>query len=258
MKTILAAAVIAGLLAAAPGGSVRAQEPPQRSVFVVVVMEHAFRGPYQTDYHGMARGTGFFVASDGTALTSSHLVYPVRANPVTYQLLAVVGREFYGATLVCASDLPYDPIKQSTGFPLSRDVAKIRLTPPSFPFDQLEYGGTQYAVAHHGSLPAFPALTLAAGPSVGDDVRVLGFGYLREAPVPYEWSATGTVSSTGELRDGTQAFDVTMTREAEPGHSGSPVLNTSDQVVGLWNWGSRSDPKKGVAIGSPALDPACP
>lgn len=258
MKTFLAAAVIGGLLAAAPGGSVRAQEPPQRSVFVVVVMEHAFQGPHQAAYQGMARGTGFFVASDGTALTSSHLVYPVRANPVTYQLLAVVGREFYGATLVCASDLPYDPAKQSTSVPLSRDIAEIRLTPPSFPFDQLEYGGTQYAVAHRGALPAFPALTLAAGPSVGDDVRVLGFGYLKEAPVPYEWSATGTVSRTGELRDGTQVFQVTMTRAAEHGHSGSPVLNMSDQVVGLWNWGSHNEPKKGVAISSPALDPACP
>ena len=258
MKSVLAAAVIGGLLAAAPGGSARAQEPPQRSVFVVAVMEHAFQGPHQYTYHGMARGTGFFVTSDGTALTSSHLVYPVRTNPVTYQLLAVVGREFYGATLVCASDLPYDPVKQSTSVPVGRDIAKIRLTPSSFPFDQLEYGGTQYAVAHQGPLPAFPALTLAAGPSVGDDVRVLGFGYLSEAPIPYEWSATGTVSRTGELRDGTQVFEVTMTREAEPGHSGSPVLNLKDQVAGLWNWGSVREPKRWMAISSPALDPACP
>lgn len=89
-------------------------------------------------------------------------------------------------------------------------------------------------------------------------MRVLGFGRLKDAPIPYEWSATGTVSDTRALRDGTKVFEVTMTRGAEPGHSGSPVLNMSDQVVGLWNWGSHSDPKKGTAISSAALDPVCP
>jgi S1-C subfamily serine protease len=257
MRTCLAAAVTGVLLALGPGSAVRGQEPPQRSVFVVVVMEHAMQGPYRSAYRGADYGTGFFVAPDGTAITSSHVVYPVRANPITYHLLAIVGREFYGAKLICASELPYDPATRSTGVPLSRDVAEIRLTSPDFPFEQLEYGNTLYASAHRGPLPAFPPLALAADPAVGDDVRVLGFGYLTQAPIPYEWSALGTVSRTRELPDGTPVFEVTMTREAEPGHSGSPVLNMSDQVVGVWNWVSERDPMKGTAIGSAALDPVC-
>lgn len=257
MRTSLVLSVIAGLLTVAPGGRMEAQEPPQRSVFALVVMEHAIHGPYQSAYHGFAYGTGFFIAADGTAITSSHIVYPVRTNPITYQLLAIVGREFYGATLICSSDLPYDPIKQDSGFPLSRDVAEIRLTPPHFPFDQLGYGNTLYVSAHHGPFPQFPALTLAADPEFGDDVRILGFGYVKEAPLPYEWSASGTVWRMRVLEDGTRAFEVSMTRAAEPGHSGSPVLNTSDQVVGLWNWGSRSDPTRGTAVSSSALNPVC-
>ena len=256
MRTSLVLAIVAGLLTAVPGGRMEAQEPPQRSVFALVVMQHEIQGRYQS-YHSFARGTGFFIASDGTAITSSHVVYPVRTNPATYQLLAIVGREFYGATLVCASDLPYDPIKQESGFPLSRDVAEIRVTSPTFPFDQLGYGNTLYVSAHRGALPSFPALTLAADPEDGDDVRILGFGYLKEAPLPYEWSASGTVSHMRFLPDGTRAFEVSMTRAAEPGHSGSPVLNTSDQVVGLWNWGSRSDPTLGIAVSSSALTPVC-
>jgi len=257
MRTLLAAAILGAILPLAPGESVKAQEAPQRSLVVVVVMEHVVQGPYQSGYYGVSRGTGFLIAPDGTAITSSHVVYRVRANPVTYQLLAIVGREFYGATLLCASDLPYDPIKQSTSIPPSRDVAEIRLTPSTFPFDQLEYGRTLYASAHHGPLPTFPALTLAAEPEVGDDVRILGFGYLRDAPVPYEWSAAGTVSHMQTLQDGTQIFEVWMAQEAEPGHSGSPVLNTSDQVVGLFNWISRDEPKMGSAISSAALNPVC-
>ncbi len=243
----------------APAGPVGpVQAPPQRSVFIVAVMERAVQGPYQSGYHDVAYGTGFFIAPDGTAITSSHIVSPVRVDRITYQLLAVVGREFYGATLVCASDLPYDPIKTTGPVRLSRDVAEIRLTPSPFPFDQLGYGNTLYATAHRGPLPQFPPLTLAPDPSIGDDVRVLGFGHLKDAPVPYEWSATGTVTRTRYLPDNTRVFEVTMSREAEPGHSGSPVLNMSDQVVGLWNWTSRSDPKNGTAISSTALNPVCP
>ena len=134
MRTLLAAAILGAILPLAPGESVKAQEAPQRSLVVVVVMEHVVQGPYQSGYYGVSRGTGFFIAPDGTAITSSHVVYRVRANPITYQLLAIVGREFHGATLLCASDLPYDPIKQSTSIPPSRDVAEIQLTPSTFPF----------------------------------------------------------------------------------------------------------------------------
>lgn len=158
MKTVLAAAIIGGGVLLVPSASVRAQQPPQRSVIVVVVMEHAMQGPRQSSYHGVSSGTGFFVASDGTAITSSHVVYPVRADSARYLLLAIVGKEFYGARLICASDLPYDPIKESSGITLSRDVAEIRLTSPSFSFDQLEYGNTLYASAHHGPPPGVPGV----------------------------------------------------------------------------------------------------
>lgn len=140
---------------------------------------------------------------------------------------------------------------------LSRDVAEIKLVPPQFPFDQLSNGGVPYARAHRGPLPAFPALSRGADPSVGDGVRVLGFGRVA-SPLPYEWSAQGTVSRLGRAPDGTPVFGIDFTQEAEPGHSGSPVLNVLDQVVGLYTWHRLSDPAQGTAISASALTPACP
>lgn len=255
-----AAAISAGLLlllASTPQVVVRAQESPSKSVFSVVVMEHANEGPYKSQYRAVSTGTAFFIAPHGTALTNSHVVYPVQAHPAQYRLLAIVGKEFYGATLICMSALPEDPrTKHPQGVMLSRDVAEIQVTPPQFPFDELEYGGIAYARAHQGPLPAFPVLALGTDPRVGDPVRVLGFGR-NESPLPYEWSAEGSVSYLRGTPDGTPVFGISFAREAEPGHSGSPVLDSEDRVVGIYTWNSMSDRTRGTAISRSALEPAC-
>ncbi len=238
----------AGIIALAPSlvQALLSQEPPQRSVFLIVVME---QGRYRT----VGGGTAFFISSEGRALTSSHVVYRARTDRA-YRLLAIVGKEFYSASLVCASDLPYDPAQPHTLVPLSRDVAEIRVIPPDFPFDQLVYHNIPYASAHRGPLPAFSALALAPAPKIGDSVRVLGYGQVTTNPIPYEWSAAGTVTSAGNFSDGTPGFKITFTaRPAVPGHSGSPVLNTLDQVVGLLDWNAQ-DPQIGTAISSTALE----
>jgi V8-like Glu-specific endopeptidase len=232
------------------------QNSPSKSVFHLDVIVHEIQG--QSSYHSIQGGTGFFIASDGTALTSSHIVYPLVHDHVGYQLLAILGDEFYGATLICASELPYDPARTgSKGVMLSRDVAEIRLTQPHFGFDQLQYGNVPYAHAHRGPLPAFPALPLGADPRVGDAVRVLGFGFLQAAPVPYEWSAAGTVAAMGDAADGTHLFGVSFSRDVEPGDSGAPVLNVRDEVVGMHTWHVVSGHNKGIEIGVSALVPAC-
>jgi hypothetical protein len=144
-----------------------------------------------------------------------------------------VGREFYGASLICASELLYDPVSRHTTVPLSRDVAEIRLITSDFPFDEIRYNNVAYATAHRGSPPAFPALPLGPDPSVGDRVRVLGFGAAQQ-PLPYEWSAEGEVTRKVDFTDGTPGFKILFAaKPAVPGHSGSPVLNTTGQVLGL-------------------------
>jgi len=232
------------------------QQSPSKSVFHLDVMGHEVgRG---SSYRALQGGTGFFIASDGTALTNSHIVYPLLHDHVGYQLLAIVGDEFYGATLICASALPVDPARAgSKGVVVSRDVAEIRLTQSHIGFDELDYGGIPYAHAHRGPLPVFPALPLGADPGIGDAVRVLGFGFLQGAPLPYEWSAAGTVAAVGRASDGTHLFSVTFARDVEPGDSGSPVLNARDEVVGMHTWHAASDKTKGVEIGVSALVPAC-
>jgi hypothetical protein len=183
------------------------------------------------------------------------VVYPVRMDR-RYRLLAIVGKEFYGASLTCASELP-DPTKTTTNNP-SRDVAEIRLTPPDFPFDEILHNNIPYARAHRGPLPAFPAVAFGPEPQVGARLRVLGYGAVSTHPLPYEWSAEGEASSAVMLTDGTPGFLILFaSRPAVPGHSGSPVLNTAGQVVGLLDWGDPREPLIGTAIGSSALDPAC-
>lgn len=229
-----------------------AEEPPQRSVFEIGVWENA-QGIWQ-DVYG---GTAFFISADGRALTASHVVYRVRTGR-RYKLLAVVGKEFYSASLICASELPNDPSKSEGIVRTARDIAEIRVTPPDFPFDQITYKNIPYARAHRGPLPAFPALSLGPDPRVGDRVRVLGFGAANQ-PLPYEWSAEGEVSRKTEFTDGTPGFKIFFeTRPAAHGHSGSPVLNLTDQVVGVLDWLDSQDDHIGTAISSLALDPACP
>jgi V8-like Glu-specific endopeptidase len=226
-----------------------AQGFPLRSVFQVLIMNKA-------NGHAVASGTGFFVGADGTALTSSHVVSPVRTSRGAFEALAIVNQEFYGVEIICASALLYDPAKIDT-HGASRDVAQIKLIQPRPSLDALTSANIPFARAHVGPFPKFPALPLGEDPAVGDTVRVLGFGNLA-SPLPYEWSAMGRVSDTVKAADGTPLFRVIFTRKTEPGHSGSPVLNTRDQVVGIHSWHLAHDPMMGVEISSSALRPACP
>lgn len=227
-----------------------AQSSPNASVFQVLVWRPDGRR-LQTMW-----GTGFFIRPDGTALTASHVVYPVRHNR-TFQLAAIIGKEVYGAVLVCASELAADPATNPDVAP-SRDVAEIRVTASSAnSLPDLTFNGAPFVSAHRGPLPEFPFLRLAA-PQEGDDVRTFGFGRRPTAPIPYPWSASGTVERIITFHDGTPGFQVRYANPAEPGHSGSPVLNARSEVIGMHNWHSRQDPHLGIAVGSAALDPACP
>lgn len=229
---------------------VGAQPSPNASIFLVLVWRIAGR---QLETF---TGTGFFIAADGTALTASHVVYLARTNR-TYHLAAIIGREVYSAVLVCASELTYDPTKNEQR-DFSRDVAEIRVTANGADsVGDLTYRGAVFASAHRGPVPQFPFLKLAA-PRESDEARTFGFGRLPTAPMPYPWSATGTVERMFTFHDGTPGLQVRYSTPTEPGHSGSPVLNARGEVIGMHNWHSDTDRHVGTAVSSAALDPACP
>lgn len=253
-------AALAGLLILAllPGARAQSGGDPVDAVFQLEIVAKDGTG-----YKGTGYGTGFFINSDGTALTVSHVVYQPQHAPERYQLMAIIGREFYSAAIVCASTLRYDPTKPTPmgGVPVGRDVAMIKVTPPAFAFSQwgtkLKTGEfLPIASAHRGALPPFPSLEVGAGPGSGR-VRVIGYGHI--SPIAQKWMAEGRVVQTNRAIDGTEIFDVEFsTGRPQPGNSGSPVLDEQNRVIGLWPWHQLYQSNRGTAISASALARPCP
>jgi S1-C subfamily serine protease len=255
VRGFVAIGVIA-VLVSLGGIPVAGADDPSHAVFLLqVVAEEG--GQYRSAMYG----TAFFVSVDGTALTNSHVVYLAQREPARYHLLAVVNQEFFSASIVCASRLPHDPTDPAVlNVRPSRDVAKIRLLPATFPFAQWRLtlpGGVSLAsvTAHRNGLPRFPFLTVAGRPVSGDQVHVIGFGpFLPSVP---RWTATGQVLSVDQTMDGTEIFGIDFAGRAHPGNSGSPVLNPQQEVIGMWTWYSLTDMNIAMAIGTSALRIPC-
>jgi len=208
------------------------------------------------EYLPVGEGHAFFVSPTGAALTDSHVVsyWPrVRGELVPTDLLAVVDGEFYGVTVVCAHAVPPE-LTLGRWVPF-RDVARIQLTSPRFPFAVFTASGSHdayRAVAHRGPLPRFPARQLGAPPAVHTAVTVL-----RPPSVPFDSAVVrGTVNAFGRGSDGTPYFGFTVADGGlAHGDSGSPVVDARHQVVGIVVAASQGE---GVAVSSAVLDPGCP
>lgn len=245
------ALALACVLAGSRAGAQSAASPDDATFMLLTVTQD---GKQQ-----FSLGTAFFVDADGTALTNSHVVYRARQDPERYRLMAIVGREFYGAAIVCASALKYDP----RGGPVLKehdiglDLAEIKLAPSQFRFATFSFAGAE-RTAHLTGMPRFPALALGGNPSPGAAVRIVGYGLIGFPPTPgTRWTATGTVDEVGEVTDGTPAFRVVSTNRPREGNSGSPVLDAAGQVVGIWTWNDDDNLAYGVAIASSALKKPC-
>jgi len=252
MSRIRRFAALALILACLFWGNVAGAQPAPRAAdatFVLLTVTPEGRPA--------ALGTAFFVDRDGTALTNSHVVYLARQNPGRYRLLAIVGREFYSAALVCAAPLSYDPEKETAV--VGRDIAQIKLGPSRFAFTAYLLGGIE-RTAHLTRPPSFPSLSLGEDPSPGTAVRVVGYGLQEERIAPaagVQWTATGTVDQVGAASDGTPVFRVVSTNRPREGNSGSPVLDATEHVVGMWTWNEDNGLAFGLAIGSSALMQPC-
>ncbi len=205
-------------------------------------------------------GTAFFIQPDGTALTNSHVVYQARRDPGRYQLMALIGREFYSAQVLCADRLPYDPADSKAEAVVGRDVAVVKVGASRFQFTR--WGSTRDGaplfVAHVGELPRFPWLAFGRDPAPGEPIRVVGFGSVPiSGSFGDRWTAFGTVNDVGTAPDGTVVFRVASSNRPRPGNSGSPVLDGRDHVVGMWTWNEVESLAFGTAIGSSALTQGC-
>jgi V8-like Glu-specific endopeptidase len=206
------------------------------------------------------RGTGFFVDPDGTGLTNGHLVFTASTQPDKYGLLAIVGQEMFGLSVICATKSdPKGPVTQEEL--VYGDLARVKVGPVDKPLPRWGFTApngvfVEQAHAHEGSMPVFPILPLAdAPPSEGDTVTIKGFGHI--SPIPYEWTATGRVEEVVEMQY--HLFSIRSPSPPQPGNSGSPVLNTRGQVVGMFTLaGSVGNPGLSWAQSVSVLKRPCP
>jgi len=227
---------------------------PDPAVFQLITMTR------DTGAHSVSAGTAFFIDANGTALTNSHVVYAAFTEPAHYRLLAIIGTEFYSASIVCASVLAEMSINREAPAPLGRDIAEIRVMPSAFEFVRIRdpRAGVTY-VAHRGPAPRFVALPLGHAPAVGEVVRIVGYGESETPNVAdVQWTTTGTVSDISTAQDGTPVFGVESQNRPRPGNSGSPVLDDQGYVVGMYTWNVAESATAGLAIAGAALARACP
>lgn len=252
-------AMVVGLVLSVPLATAQTLETaPQHAVFLLTTIMADGQG-----WRGVDIGTAFFITPEGHALTNSHVVYRAHRDPHTYRLLAIVGDEFYGAQVVCASRLRDDPTQpHPQGVSPGRDVAEIALTPPDVPFTEWGYRVQDQFVtiahAHTGPLPQFPVLPLGSHGARGQTVHVIGYGHI--GALPHQWTATGTIDDEDRLSDGTRIFTIVFggqTGRPQGGNSGSPVLTDEGRVIGLWTWNSLTRSNLGIAQAIDSLTPAC-
>jgi V8-like Glu-specific endopeptidase len=249
---ILSAVLAAALLTPVGRGDGQPIDAEDGSIVQIVVVDDT------ANMHGVGSGTGFVVSPDGLALTNAHVVYRIAQEPSRYRLIALVGQEFgsrewYGASLVCATRLPYDPTKTDHDVPFTKDVAALKLE-PSFLAKRWGYAlpeGQRYDYEpHSGALPNFAPLRLAAtDPGVSEAVKTTGFSVI--SPLPRLFMTVGEITRTFAGRDGVPIVEMTFPNPTERGASGSPILNVDGEVIAINAWGvnvgARGDKAWGVA-----------
>jgi V8-like Glu-specific endopeptidase len=236
-------------------GSLGAADPANPAVFQVLMVSKADGG-------FPSGGTAFFTASDGTALTNSHVVYTALSDPGHYQLVALYRGEFYSVDVVCASRLPERPSPDAPPSRIGRDVAEIRVRPwrtAGIATIQLRDGPLSSPVftAHIVRLPLFPALRVGADAYPGMRIHVTGYGVRLGFRPWQQWTTAGVVTTLGTAADGAPVIGVRSMNAPRPGSSGSPILDEQDRVVGMIAWDSLSDLSFSAGIAGAALKEPC-
>jgi hypothetical protein len=232
-------------------GSAQSQVPDDRqmtSVFFLGVADP------QKNYAVISYGTAFFIGSDGLAITASHVIFPFTHEPGRYALLALVGKEFYGASVVCAYPLP-NAVQPSREV-FYRDIAEVNVEAPRFPFRTwalVKDDPVLTYVPHEGPLPEFPPLWVASGAASGA-VHIPGFGAASE--IPRLHVSHGNVIRAFQS-NGVPLIELSLVEPIQQGDSGAPVLSGQGSVIGIVGHPDPTSPSRAYGVSASVLANPC-
>lgn len=184
----------------------------------------------QKNYAVISYGTAFFISSNGHAVTASHVIDPFTRSPERYVLIALIGREFYGASVICAYPVPN--VVRPTQGPFYRDIAEVSIETSHFPFRTWAFARDNPDLTytpHEGPMPPFPPLWVASGAASGA-VHIPGFGSV--SGIPRLHVSRGTVTRAFQA-DGVPLIELSLTTPIQEGDGGAPILGTHGGVVGV-------------------------
>lgn len=207
MNRIVAGVVLTAVLVLAPGGELRAAPPPSIRTAVLLVVK---RNPASGEW--MPIGTAFHIG-DGWYRSAAHVVtatLPRRFESKGFEQWSLVDsdeagnpRNFVGPFDIICVDARWKGKDDEGVFP--RDSALIRQT--------------------SGPIPGVVLRSTDRPPAVGDSVSVWGFP---EGRVLFESRST--------VLEVSREWIVVQNESGRPtigGHSGSPVINRGESVIGI-------------------------
>jgi S1-C subfamily serine protease len=219
----------------------------ENSVFEVIVT-HTFKNyPSQG-----GQGSGFFISTDGVALTNSHVTVPdfsgiaveltksfverKMLNPSEQELLGYY--EFYLNEI--KKEYLYSSIEVIIHSGANKGKYKGRVLKENVDYMDTENDWSFIKV--DGSGRKFGKLEIAnSTPNIDEKVFAIGFPLNEEVSQMLEANNLTCTITEGKINNTVQPTKIPMSCNIDHGNSGGPLVNSRGKVIGINTWGLRDN-----------------